>query len=130
MSHLSGVSGHDALAHLDPLVQLYCAGLREPLPMPPKSACAYAEKRAESPGLKAAETKAKNAWRSGSGERVQGECTDAHHQRIWGDAEIDVLLATPPDPADTAWPDETHRFGQLARTVWAPLLAAEEVHSR
>ncbi|MEJ7756747.1 MAG: hypothetical protein WKF83_10905 [Nocardioidaceae bacterium] len=64
------------------------------------------------------------------GERAQGECTDAHHQRIWGDAEIDVLLATPPDPADTAWPDEPHRFGQLARTVWAPLLAAEEVHSR
>ena len=44
-SFLRGVTGEDARAHLDDLVRIYRLGLTRPLPMPPKTACTYAEKR-------------------------------------------------------------------------------------
>ena len=35
------------------------------------------------------------------------------------------LVRQPADPSED-YGDEPHRFGQLARTVWTPMLEAEE----
>jgi exodeoxyribonuclease V gamma subunit len=127
-SFLDGLVAEDARGHLDSLVEVYRAGLCTPLPMPPKTSCAYAEKRAAGCSVDNALSFAGKAWRSGSGPNEQGEYDDVHHRLVWGDAHLPVLLAEGPDPADTAWPDEPHRLGQLARRVWTPLLDLEEVH--
>jgi exodeoxyribonuclease V gamma subunit len=126
-SRLAGPPGTDALAHLEDLVEVYRAGLNIPLPLPPKAASAYAAKRRAGVTVKNAESFAANAWRSGSGPNQMGEFTDTHHQRVWGDVNLTALLEIPPDPSDADWPNEPHRFGQLARAVWTPLLDAETV---
>ena len=39
----------------------------------------------------------------------------------------DLLLAVPPADDEHAWADEPTRFGALARRLWDPLLACEQV---
>nr|MBA2560724.1 exodeoxyribonuclease V subunit gamma [Propionibacteriales bacterium] len=124
-SHLAGVSGADAVAHLNDLVEVYRAGMGIPLPLPPKAAAVYAAKRRDGVSVTVAETQAGKEWRTGSPMREIGEFDDADHQRVWEDVSLGTLLAVPADPSDTRWPDEPHRFGQLARAVWTPLLDAE-----
>src|SRR6185436_8825819 len=119
------VTGADAVAYLDDLVEVYRAGMGIPLPLPPKAAAVYAAKRRAGATVAVAATHAGREWRQGSDPREMGEFDDADHQRVWGDVHLDALLAVPPDPSDTRWPDEPHRFGQLARTLWTPLLDAE-----
>jgi exodeoxyribonuclease V gamma subunit len=77
--------------------------------------------------VKASVAFAGRAWRSGSGQNTYGEFADADHQRVWGDAQIAVLLEETVDHDDSDWADEPHRFGRLARRVWNPLLEAEAV---
>ena len=43
---------------------------------------------------------------------------------MWGDARLRDLLGQPAVPGE-AFADEQHRFGQLARQVWDPLLDHE-----
>jgi exodeoxyribonuclease V gamma subunit len=126
-SRLSGVDPSDAVPRLAALVEVYRLGMCLPLPMPPKTACAYAGKRLRAATPNAAAAFAGQQWRKGSGENEQGEFADVDHQRVWDDAGMSALLEAPADPHDTAWPDEPHRFGQLARRVWTPLLQAETV---
>jgi exodeoxyribonuclease V gamma subunit len=128
LSHLSGVGPEDARSHLASLVELYAAGMCRPLPLPAKASCAYAEKRREDAPVSVAVAHAGKQWRTGSGTDEQGEFTDADHRQVWGDVALSALLAEPADPTDPAWPQEPHRFGQLARRLWTPLLDAETVH--
>jgi exodeoxyribonuclease V gamma subunit len=129
MSCISGLDAAAATDQLDALVELYRRGLREPLPMPPRTASAYADARMRRGPVVAAK-KAAPQWRRKLGDgREIGEFDDTDHRRVWGDSTFADLAAAKPDP-DAAWPDEPHRFGQLARTVWEPLLNAETEHRR
>ena len=109
-----------ARSTLTSLIDVYRRGLCEPLPLPPRTACAYAERRLRS-GPNASATYAAREWRSSGAEGAYGEFDDASHLRVWGDASFEALLALPPE----AGSDEPHLFGDLARRVWGPLLEAE-----
>jgi exodeoxyribonuclease V gamma subunit len=129
MSCITGLDAAAATEQLDALVDLYRRGVCEPLPMPPRTACAYAEARMRSGPVVAAK-KAAPQWRRKLGDgREIGEFDDADHRRVWGDSKFADLAAARPDP-NARWADEPHRFGQLARTVWDPLLNAETEHRR
>ena len=128
LAQVRGVGGEEAGRHLEGLVAMYREGMCRPLPLPPKSAWAYADKRRTGAPVRVALANAGRQWRSGSGQNERGEFTDADFQQVWGEVSLSGLLLERPDPADTDWPEETSRFGQLARRVWDPLLAAEEVH--
>lgn len=107
------------------LLDLYAAGLREPLPLTPKASHAYATARNGGEPPDAALAAAAEAWRSSRGS---GEAEDRCHQLVWGvAAEFARLLDQPIPPAETGagWPQELTRFGVLARRLWDPLLAAE-----
>jgi exodeoxyribonuclease V gamma subunit len=129
VSHLAGVPPETAREVLDDLVETYRAGLSSPLPVPPATAAAYAEKRAAGLSVANAVVFAGRSWRSSSGRSVMGDSTDADHQRVWGDVPLENLTAIPADRSDRRWADEPHLFGQLARRVWAPLLDAETVET-
>ena len=127
-SFLGDVGAEDASGHLDSLVAMYRAGLCTPLPLPPKTSCAYAEKRAAGCSAETATSFAGRSWRSGTGQNEQGEYDDLYHQLVWGDADFSALLAEGPDPAEPSYSDEPHRFGQLARRLWTPMLDLEVMH--
>ena len=104
------------------LVELYDKGLREPLPMPVKSAAEYAAHRMRGADVDDAEYRARMKWATGS---FPGEDDDAAHAQVWGRrAPFETLLtATPPDET---WGGEPHRFGELAVRLWSPLLDHEQ----
>ena len=49
--------------------------------------------------------------------------TTAEHRRVWGDATAPATCSGSGAVAGEPFDDEPHRFGQLARQVWDPLLA-------
>ncbi len=108
---------------LDQLLALRAAALREPLPLPVPIACTYATSRSGGDSVDMALVNARRAWRS---DRFLRE--DEHHVICWGpDAELDDILGTP-TPAEREWyPEDGTRLGVLARRIWEPLLAHEEV---
>ena len=118
-----------AAGWLRDLVDLYDRGMREPLPMPPKASCAYAEEaqRLQRTGNGWPVSKAKGQWRTDpfSPTGVPGEDADAAHVTVWGHgAPIDCLLGEP--RADEAWNSERTRLGQYAVRLWQPLLDGAE----
>ena len=128
MSALTAPSQDDARALLATLVRLHRAGISEPLPLAPKTSFAYAAHRQRNAPPKAAEAKAAFEWRKGLGDgREIGDFDDAWHLRAWGKARLADLLVAPAQ-AGEEFDDEPHRFGQLARQVFAPLLGHEAVH--
>ncbi len=98
------------------LVATYDAGMRGPLPLPVKTAQAYASRRRRP----SAEAAAKKEWKGGG--RFDGESADPEHRRVWGDLPFEGLLAIPPREGEE-WPEETTRLGVLARRLWTPILA-------
>jgi len=143
---LSPVAPETARAVLTTLVDILRRGRCQPLPLAPRTSCAYAAARttADPAGaLRAATT----AWTSRSAvDEDTGECADLAHRTVWGEGRVDALLAAaadatlpspdvarvlrnarPPIPAPR---DEPHLFGQLARLVWDPLLLHETVVAR
>jgi exodeoxyribonuclease V gamma subunit len=127
VSRLAPPNQPTARALLESLVALYLHGQCEPLPLSPNTSCAYAVKRAGGSPPVASQEWAGRQWRKDFDGREIGDFDDADHRRVWGDAQFRVLLGEPADPGDADWPDEPTRFGQLARRVWDPLLAAERV---
>jgi exodeoxyribonuclease V gamma subunit len=119
------LSAADASAALDELVELYRAGLRSPLPLPVKTAAAYAERRNHSDAPTAREGAARE-WLT---DRFPGEQEDAEHVLLYGErAPLSVLTTQRPEPGEggPGWHrDETDRFGLLARRLWGRLLDAE-----
>jgi exodeoxyribonuclease V gamma subunit len=118
---LTPIKAQAALPVLQQLVELYDRGLREPLPMPVKSAAEYAAHRLRGADVDDAEYRARMKWATGS---FPGEDDDAAHAQVWGRrAPFETLLtATPPDET---WGGEPHRFGELAVRMWFPLLDHE-----
>lgn len=125
-ARLEGVDRESARSVLASLISLYAVGLREPLPIPPKTACAYAQRRRRGVRAEPSAIFAGQQWRQRSKDNTEyGEFDDDSHRQVWGDAQIGTLLAEPPTDGDAY--DEPHRFGQLARQVWDPLFEVEQV---
>jgi exodeoxyribonuclease V gamma subunit len=130
-------AGHALIAPLDhraeqwlrELVDLYDRAMREPLPMPVKTACAYAEEaqRMRRSGNGTPEWKARREWETDRYNlaAIPGEDADPAHVQVWGEhAPFECLLTPARD--DERWNDEKHRLGQLAVRLWSPLLDGAE----
>jgi exodeoxyribonuclease V gamma subunit len=124
-----GPLDHRAKQWLEDLVDLYDRGMREPLPMPVKTACAYAEAAQQSSrgGTANALDKARKEWETDrfSPYGIRGEDADPSHVQVYGEgAPLDCLLTQP--RADEQWNSEPHRLGRLAVRLWEPLLDGAE----
>ena len=123
-----------ALAQLDALVELRRRGMREPLPLPTRTAAAYAEARIRrSAPVQEALTAAEKPWRSEYDFRNRADINredkaDEHLLGFGGQLPLTELAAWPPAPDELGdeWPqDEPSRFGRYAVRLWQPLLASE-----
>ncbi|CAN5676803.1 exodeoxyribonuclease V subunit gamma [soil metagenome] len=124
---LIGPLDHRADQWLRDLVDLYDRGRREPLPMPVKTACAYAEATLQRGGSMSPLDRARKEWETDrfSPYGIKGEEADPAHVQVYGEgAPIDCLLTTPRD--DEQWNAEPYRLGQLALRLWLPLLDGVE----
>ncbi|MCW2781287.1 MAG: recC [Marmoricola sp.] len=117
---LMGPLDHTALGHLRDLVDLFDRGMAAPVPLPVKTAFAWADKvRVHSSPTYGA----RNAWESG---QFPGEQDDAHHVRVYGaHAPLGVLLGQPLAGED--WNSEQTRLGQYALRLWQPIFDHERV---
>lgn len=108
---------------LDQLLHLRSLAQREPLPLPVPVAYHYATSRFGGDSADMALLSARRAW---NGDRFLRE--DEHHVICWGsDAELDDIVGVPTE-AERAWyPEDPTRLGVLARRIWEPLLAHEQV---
>jgi exodeoxyribonuclease V gamma subunit len=124
---LGPVSQTVAAAALDEMVALYRAGLQSPLPLPLKTGAAYADRRRNADVATAREG-VEREWVTS--ERSRGEQEDLEHQLLYGPhARLNVLTDQVPQPGESGpgWPpDETDRFGLLARRLWGRVLEAEQ----
>lgn len=108
----------DPVAVLNSLVTIFDAGRREPLPLPLKASCAWAEKRNSSRDPVAY---ARHKWEDG----IAPERDDRAYVRMWGpDSKFAVLLEDSPRPAERVDGEQT-RLGALALRLWLPVLDAE-----
>lgn len=117
---------------LTELVDIRDRGLTEPLPLPPKTALAYAEaahRRAEvdaedpfaTRDLAAPLDAAKAAWETdrNRARAFPGEHADPSFAQVFGaEAVLDRLLEG--SRPDEAWNQETNRLGRYAVRVWEP----------
>ncbi|SCX55070.1 DNA helicase/exodeoxyribonuclease V, gamma subunit [Klenkia marina] len=112
----------DPLAVLADLLDLYDRGTSEPLPLGPKVSEGYAARCIGGEDREGALDAVGRDWEGG---QFPGEAADKHHVHVWGAAAPFSVWTGPPPADDERWPDETTRFGVLARRFWTPLLAAE-----
>lgn len=133
-SILGPIQPQEARTVLTALIDIYDRGMDEPLPMPLKTAAAWAqatgvdERRAY---------RAASAW---TGGRFDGEQDDQYHRLVWGaqlpfqpDPTVPVgqqrgLLADHPRDGEY-WNTQTTRLGQYALRLWEPLLRHEKQES-
>jgi exodeoxyribonuclease V gamma subunit len=110
------------------LLDVWDAGMREPIPLGADTSCAFAARRA-SMSPDDAQDKAAKAW-TATGEppfRSRGENDDPAIQCVYGpDAPFSVVWDQP-TPDSERWFDELNRFAQLALGVWGPLIEHETV---
>jgi exodeoxyribonuclease V gamma subunit len=97
-----------ATAELERLCALREVGLREPLPLPCRSAHAYAQAALQTGGDPVAA--AMRCWRTGwsRGVHTDGEDADPEHRLAFADGELDIA-----------------RLAELASDLWRPLFAHE-----
>ena len=121
---LAGPLDHRAEGWLRDLVDLYDRGMREPLPLPVKTACAYAEESQRGSG---SAWKARKEWETDrfSPFGIKGEDADPSHVQAFGEGAAFEVLTTPPRD-DESWSNESHRLGQYAVRLWSPLLGGAE----
>lgn len=133
VSVLSAPDPATATEVLADLVDLHRRGLREPLPLTAEASAAYAHRRAGGGDVQAATAAAGTRWGgSDRAGRGRGDGADPEHRLVWGDATIDDLCRPAPvvgEARDELSRDEGSRFGALARRLWEPLLAHEELRS-
>jgi exodeoxyribonuclease V gamma subunit len=111
-----------ARAVLADLVALRAEGLREPLPLFPKSSERYVSDRPRKTTRQSFDA----ARRSWTGDFGDGR--DAAHVLIWGrDRTLDDVAGAPTGPGPDAGGEST-RFGELAVRLWRPLREAESGH--
>jgi exodeoxyribonuclease V gamma subunit len=119
---LTPLAKETAVTVLRQLVELYDQGLREPLPIPVRSAAEYAEHRFRNADVQDAQYRAKQKWVS---SKFPGEDEDGANLQVWGRAApFDVLLSAL--PAKDVRAGEPDRFSDLATKLWFPLLEHEQ----
>jgi len=120
-SDVDAVTAADVLGDL---VALRDAGLCEPLPMAVKTSATYAGRRAGGTEIRDALWAARKDW---SFDTFGPEALEPEHALVWGlAAPLEALLHAPPAAGEQRRaPEETSRFGVLARRLWTPLLAHE-----
>jgi exodeoxyribonuclease V gamma subunit len=97
----------DALEQLATVIELYDHGMREPLPLPPETAAAYAQSGEEA---------AREAWTSEWGYDKEDRAPE--HVRVFGGViPFEQLIAQP-------------GFDEYAHRLWDPLLEREQVTDR
>ena len=113
-----------ARALLTEIVALRESGLCEPLPLPCKTAAAWADARRR---RRPPEKSALRDWESNY--LFDQEDRDPSHRLVWdGVLRLDQLLAFTPADAEAGpgWAeDEETRLGRLARRLWDPILDHE-----
>lgn len=120
LSLLTAPEPEEARRLLDQLVALRDQALREPLPMPVATTCAYARTRAGGDGEVEALDSARKEWKDSF------ESQDAQHVLVWGeDATLTDVQGTPSPAEQQWWPEDRTRLGVLARRLWEPLLEQE-----
>ena len=108
----------DPVAVLNGLVAIFDAGRREPLPLPLKTSCAWAEKRN---ARRDPVAYSRHKWEDG----IAPERDDRAYVRMWGtDSKFTVLLKDSPRPGEEVDGEDT-RLGALALRLWLPVLDAE-----
>jgi exonuclease V gamma subunit len=110
-----------AKEHLSLLLQLFLEGQQQPLLLFPQTSRDYQQAREQHPGDARRWLRAARAAWAPDGIPYPGEGGDAEVVRLLGDAEPFSDDFTPP-PGLSYAPERS--FQQLARDVWAPLLAA------
>ncbi len=129
-STLGPVPADLAVTMVRQLVALHRSGLASPLPLPCKTAEAYAAQRSRGRRPHSARQAAAQAWTDG---RFPGEQSDAEHVLLHGGTAptLEDLLrerATAADLVPGRSDDEDgDRFGVLARRLWGPLVEHETV---
>ena len=124
IAQLAHPDPQDALRWLGELVDLRDQALREPLPLPIATSCAYARSRHAGDEEVVALESARREWKDGY------DGTDEQHRLVWGeDVALHDILGTPSPAERTWWPQESTRFGALARRVWEPLLEQERTET-
>ena len=123
MQSLMGPLDHRAIDHLRDLVDVYDRGRCEPLPVPPKTAHAWADSvRAR----KDPYWPAKREWETQDSSPVPGEQDDPPCVRVYGRASgFDALLQEP--RPDERWNDQRNRMAQYAVRIWQPVFDHEQV---
>jgi exodeoxyribonuclease V gamma subunit len=122
-----------ARAELSVLVDLYDRGLREPLPIFPATAAAWAEARARGQDP---EPDARERWESQYRGNfwIDGEDADLNHALVLGGRPgLSELLQMAPGPTECGegWAgDEDSRLGRLARRYWDGIGRYERSSSR
>lgn len=128
LSTLTAPDAATARARLGELVALRDAALREPLPLPVATTCAYARSREAGDEVGQALADADGAW--ADSRMVPGEQSDPYHRLVWGTGTpLRAVLGEPAPQEATWWPEEGHRLGVLARRMWQPLLAHERTET-
>ena len=116
---IGGVDVATARDVLAELVALRDAGLREPLPMALKASAEYAGRRHTGADVSDARAEAQRAW---DGSRFENENAQPEHLLAFDGCRTWAEFTAEPDHG---FPDETTRFGVLARRLWTPLLDNE-----
>jgi exodeoxyribonuclease V gamma subunit len=122
-----------ACAELEVLLDLYTRGMREPLPIFPATAAAWAEARGRGQDPEGdARERWETQWRRNY--LVDGEDADLHHQLVLGGRpSLSELLEQAPagDESGEGWAlEEPTRVGRLARRYWDGLARREQSSSR
>ncbi|MCU0297679.1 MAG: exodeoxyribonuclease V subunit gamma [Candidatus Nanopelagicales bacterium] len=118
---LTAPPADEAQRILTELVEIYLAGQRSPLPIPPATARDYTQRRTRgTPAHVAAQLAENGPWKK------DHESTSPEVALVWGPAPTLAALLEEHPRKDENWYDEDTRFGMLARRVWEPILRARE----
>ncbi|HEY5853569.1 MAG TPA: exodeoxyribonuclease V subunit gamma [Aldersonia sp.] len=113
----------DPLAHLRAIVDLRDRGLREPLPLAPRTSHRYTALRRDGRSVTVAMTAAQGEWQ----DRF-GDANDRYVQYVYRGAPLwHNLVEAAPAADEAGWFDDPTRFGVLSRRLWEPLLAHESM---
>ncbi len=130
LSRLRAPGADDAARYLQEVVALRDLGLRTPLPLPLRTAAAWAATRFRQGSERNARFEAQKSWETTFDDRSRGfekEDADRDHVRVWGERyPLESLLgweSPEPLPRHT---EETTDVGRLACRLWWPLLEHEE----
>jgi exodeoxyribonuclease V gamma subunit len=119
VSTMGPVPAEFAAKVLADLVDLYRSGLSAPLPLPPKTAADYAERRRDDRAIDIVLPRIRRTFQMES---------DDLYQAVFGITSLDQLLTMPSvRDEERGSLAEPSRFGTLARRVWHPLLGAEVI---